>query len=178
MKDKAYNQLMSLLCIAIGTAFVTCCLLFYFFDGCVVMKDSCVKLMMGIALGLIGVSVILLLVAAGCAICEKTAGNQETYCITAQLGQDAKIILVRKETQDKIILFRCKDLQNAVEKITSKDEIHICEKKARLNKQTLQCLKSKIDSLEEVTICFENFDCSGTICCEVEAQPTNSAAAE
>lgn len=25
MKDKAYNQLMSLLCIAIGTAFVTCC---------------------------------------------------------------------------------------------------------------------------------------------------------
>lgn len=178
MKDKAYNQLMSLLCIAIGTAFVTCCLFFYFFDGCVMMNDSCVKLMMVIALVLIGAAVILLLVVAGCAIYGKIDGNQEAYCITAQLGQDAKIILVRKETQDKIILFRCKDLQNAVEKITSKDEIHICEKKVRLNKQTLQCLKSKIDSLEEVTICFENFDCSGTICCEVEAQPTNSAAAE
>ena len=175
MKDKAYNQLMSLLCIAIGTAFVTCCLFFYFFDGCVMMNDSCVKLMMVIALVLIGLAVILLLIVAGCAIYGKIDGNQEAYC---KLGQDAKIILVRKETQDKIILFRCKDLQNAVEKITSKDEIHICEKKARLNKQTLQCLKSKIDSLEEVTICFENFDCSGTICCEVEAQPTNSAAAE
>ena len=174
MKDKAYNQLMSLLCIAIGTAFVTCCLLFYFFDGCVVMKDSCVKWMMGIALGLIGVSAILLLVVACCAIFR----DDGPCHATGFFEDDAKVILVRKETKDKIILFQCKDLQNAVERISSKDEIHICGKKARFNKQVLQVLKSRIDSLEEITICFGNSGYSATTCCEVEAQTTNSAEAK
>ncbi len=174
MKDKAYNQLMSLLCIAIGTAFVTCCLFFYFFDGCVVMKDSCVKWMMIIALGLIGVSVILLLVVACCAIFR-----DDGPCHAADfLKDDTKVILVRKETKDKVILFQCKDLQNAVERISSKDEIHICGKKARLNKQTLQCLKNKIDNLEEVTIFCRDSNCNSITCCEVEAKTTNSADAE
>lgn len=170
MKDKAYNQLMSLLCIAIGTAFVTCCLFFYFFDSYVMMKDSCVRFMMVIALVLIGVVVILLLVAAYCAI---FSGDALCHA-TDFLHDDTNVILVRKETKDKIILFRCKDLQDAVKKITSKDEIHICGKKAKLNKQTLQCLKSKVDSLEEVTICFGNCNCSDTTCYEIEAKTTNS----